>query len=108
MLDVPDEVRRRVLADGNGGWLDEVPRLADSIARDWSLTLGASLRGGVSSLVVEASLNDGTAAVLKIGVPGSGRELGYEATVLRLAGGDACARLLRADLERSGWQPGLG
>jgi len=100
-LDVPDELRRRVLADGNEGWLDELPLLAGSIARDWSLTLGASLRGGgVSSLVVEASLNDGTAAVLKIGVPGSGRELGYEATVLRLADGDPCARLLRADPDR--------
>jgi streptomycin 6-kinase len=64
------------------------------------LTIGATLRGGHAALVVEATLADGTAAVLKVGVPGTRRELGFEATALRLAGGDGCARLLRGDLHR--------
>jgi hypothetical protein len=99
-LDVPDEVRNKVVADGNAAWLDELPSVVESVARDWSLTIGGTLRGGHAALVVEASLADGTAAVLKVGVPGTRRELGFEAAVLRVAEGDGCASLLRDDLDR--------
>jgi streptomycin 6-kinase len=99
-IEVPDEVRRRVIADGNATWLDELPSVVESLARDWSLTIGAPLRGGVNAFVAEATGSDGTAAVLKIGAPGTRHELGFEATTLRLADGDGCARLLRLDLNR--------
>jgi streptomycin 6-kinase len=99
-LDVPDEVRNKVVADGNAAWLDELPSVVESLARDWSLTVGATLRGGHAALVVEASLADETAAVLKVGVPGTRRELAFEAAALRLADGDGCASLLRDDLDR--------
>jgi streptomycin 6-kinase len=99
-LDVPDEVRNKVVADGNAAWLDDVPSVVESLAEDWSLTIGATLRGGHAALVVEASLADGTAAVLKVSVPGSRRELGFEAVVLSLANGDGCASLFRDDLDR--------
>ncbi len=99
-LDVPDEVRRRVVADGNAGWFDHLPSVVDSLKRDWSLTIGATLRGGVNALVVEVTLADGTAAVLKVGVPGTRSELGFEAAVLRLADGEGCAQLFRDDLDR--------
>jgi streptomycin 6-kinase len=97
-LDIPDQLRRTVVADGNEPWLDELPGVLDSLARTWSLTIGASLAGGHAALVVEATLLDGTPAVLKIGVPG--RDLGPEATVLRLANGAGCATLLHEDLGR--------
>src|SRR3954454_8938836 len=100
MLDIPHEVWNKVIADGNAAWLDELPSVVESLAQEWSLTIGATLRGGHAAFVVEATLADGTAAVLKVGVPGTRRELGYEATVLRLADGDGCARLLRDDLDR--------
>jgi streptomycin 6-kinase len=100
MLDVPDEVRNKVIADGNTAWLDELPSVVESLSRDWSLTIGGTLRGGHAALVVEATLADGTEAVLKVGVPGSRRDLTFEATVLRLADGDGCASLLRDDLDR--------
>lgn len=100
MLDVPDEVRNKVVAEGNAAWLDELPSIVASLEQDWSLTVGAALRGGHAALVVEATLDDGTAAVLKIGVPGTRRELGLEAAVLRLVNGDGCASLLRDDLDR--------
>jgi streptomycin 6-kinase len=99
-LNVPDEVRSKVVADGNAAWLNELPSVVESLARDWSLTIGATLRGGHAALVVEASLADETAAVLKIGVPGTRRDLGFEAAALRLADGDGCASLLRDDLDR--------
>lgn len=100
-LDVPDEVRRKVLAEGNGAWLDELPSIVESLARDWSLTIGGPLLGGHAAYVVEATLADGSAAVLKVGVPGTERNLGVEATALRIVDGDGCARLLRDDLDRS-------
>ncbi len=58
-----------------------------------SLTIGATMRGGHTALVVEATLADGAPSVLKIGVPGYRRQLGFEATVLDLAAGKSCARL---------------
>ncbi len=101
MLDIPDEVRNKVIADGNASWLDELPSVVESLAQDWSFAVGASLRGGHAALVVEGILADGTAAVLKVGVPGTRRDLTFEATALRLAEGSGCARLLRDDLDRS-------
>jgi streptomycin 6-kinase len=38
-LDVPEEVRNKVLADGNEAWFDGLPPVLESLARDWSLTL---------------------------------------------------------------------
>ena len=99
-LEVPDAVRNKVVADGNAAWLDELPSVVESLAQDWSLTIGAPLRGGHAALVVEASLADGTAAVLKVGVPGTRQELAFEAAALRLADGEGCASLLRDDLDR--------
>jgi streptomycin 6-kinase len=101
MLDVPDEVRNKVIADGNAGWLDELPSVVESLAQEWSLAIGATLRGGHAALVVEATLADGTAAVLKVGVPRSRGALTFEATALRLADGDGCASLLRDDPGRN-------
>ena len=51
-LDVPDEVRSQALADGDAAWLDGLPSVLDSLARDWSLTIGATMRGGHAALVV--------------------------------------------------------
>ena len=100
-IDVPDEVTSKVLAEGGGAWLNELPEILASLARDWSLAIGATLRGGHAALVVEADLADGTAAVLKVGVPGTGPGLGFEATALRTIDGDGCALLFREDLTRS-------
>lgn len=99
-LDIPDEVRNKVVADGNAAWLQELPSVVQVLAEAWSLTIGATLRGGHAALVVEAMLPDGTPAVLKVGVPGTGRTLTFEATALRLADGHGSVRLLRVDLDR--------
>lgn len=98
--DVPDEVRSMALADGHASWLDDLPSLLDSLAHDWSLTIGATMRGGSGALVVETTLADGSPAVLKVGVPRTHRQLGFEATVLELAAGKNCARLIHRDLTR--------
>jgi streptomycin 6-kinase len=58
------------------------------------------LHGGHSAFVAEATTSDGTPAVLKVGVPANSTQLRCEATVLRLADGDGCAQVFRADLDR--------
>ena len=97
-LDIPDQVRKAVKADGNESWLDELPGVVDSLAREWSLMIGSSFAGGHGALVVAVTLADGTSAVLKVGVPG--RDVGQEAMMLRLANGAGCAKLLREDVAR--------
>src|SRR5688572_6528541 len=59
MLDVPDEVRNKVVSEGNAAWLDELPAIVASLASDWSLTIGGTLRGGHAAFVVEATIDDG-------------------------------------------------
>lgn len=99
-LVLPEELRKRSTLIGETAWLDELPAIVAGLARDWSLTVGATRFGGTEALVVEATLDDGTAAALKVGPPQDRDDLGREATVLRLADGEGCVRLLRDDLDR--------
>ena len=100
-IDVPLTLRRARAAAGETAWLDALPELVGEMASRWSLTIGRSCDGfGVNALVVEAITSDGTAVVLKVAPPGDARKLGFEATVLRLAVGDGCVRLLDDDLDR--------
>src|SRR3954453_2528932 len=100
MLEVPEIVRNNALAEGYAVWLDELPGLVESLADDWSLTIGAALHGGHAAFVAEVTTSDGTQAVLKAGGPGDRSQLRYGSTVLRTADGDGCAQLLRDDLDR--------
>lgn len=100
-IDVPNSLRKARTAAGEAGWLDALPGLVSEMASQWSLAIGRSCDGfGMNALVVEVMTADGTAAVLKLAPPGDAEELGFEATVLRLADGDGCVRLLSADLGR--------
>ncbi len=54
-VDIPDQVRKTVMADGNGSWLDELPGLTDSLAQKWSLMIGPSLVGSHVALAVEVA-----------------------------------------------------
>lgn len=58
---------------------------------------GGAYLGGTEAYVAAATLADGTPAVLKLAVPREGEHARREITVLRLADGQGCARLLRAD-----------
>ncbi len=97
---MPEIVRNYALAEGYAVWLDELPGLVQSLAEDWSLTIGATLHGGHAAFVAEVTTSEATRAVLKVGVPGDRSELQCEAAVLRLADGDGCAQLLGDDLDR--------
>ena len=89
-------MRRKALALGAGEWLESLPALLADLAGEWSLRLGRVFEDATEALVVEA-LPD---AVLKLAIPGHEVAVHHEITVLRLAAGDGCAALLRADEAR--------
>ena len=97
---VPEVVRNKARAHGADDWLDGLPALVAELERAWSLRVGRPLAGGTEAFVAEATLADATPAVLKLLIPRPGDDVGNEITALRLAGGEGCARLLRADAAR--------
>ncbi len=96
---VPEVVRNKALTAGAAAWLDELPGLIASLERDWGITVGRPFPDATEAFVAAAS-GPGPAAVLKLMIPRPGDHARREITVLRLAAGDGCARLLRADEAR--------
>ena len=100
MIEVSAVVRNKARAAGADDWLERLPALVSSLEADWSIAVGRPYGGGSEAFVAEASLGDGTPAVLKVLVPGAGNDPFNEATVLRLAGGDGCPTLYQYDTDR--------
>jgi streptomycin 6-kinase len=98
--DLPDVVRRRALEVGAQAWLDALPELVASLRHEWRFSLGRTRSGGTEAFVAEATLADGTAAVLKLLVPGVDESFRHEITALELADGSGCAKLFRSDAAR--------
>ncbi len=100
MTSVPATVRKHAIAGGHEGWLEQLPTLVAELEREWAITVGRSYDGGNEAFVADARLDDGSGAVLKVFIPRDDDSVRNEVTVLRLADGDGCARLLRSDLSR--------
>jgi streptomycin 6-kinase len=96
---VPEVVRNKALAAGAAVWLDGLPGLIADLERDWGITVGTPFPDATEAFVAEVS-GPGRGAVLKLMIPRPGDHARNEVTVLRLAGGDGCVRLLRADEAR--------
>jgi streptomycin 6-kinase len=114
-LAVPAVVRNKAAALGASAWLDALPDLVTALEEEWSVTAGAAFADATEAFVAEARQADGTPAVLKLliprpaggapsspaGMPGLSTDVTRnEITVLRLASGSGCARLLRSDESR--------
>jgi streptomycin 6-kinase len=93
-------VREKALAAGARQWLDDLPELVEGLQRDWSIRVGRPYHDATEAFVARARQSDGTPAVLKLMVPRATDAAGHEITALRLAGGEGCVRLLRADAAR--------
>ena len=98
--DVPAVVREKAAAFGADAWLDALPALVAGLERDWKITVGEPYPDSTEAFVVRAACADGTLAVLKLLLPRSAQAAEREITVLQLAGGDGCVRLLRHDASR--------
>jgi streptomycin 6-kinase len=99
-LRVPDVVANAAAACGAGGWLRDLPGLIAELEAEWSVSVGRPFPHSSEAFVAEASLADGTPAVLKLLIPQDGAAGRHEITMLRLAGGRGCAGLLRDDAAR--------
>jgi streptomycin 6-kinase len=97
---IPAVLRNKALAYGAGQWLKELPDLLSSLERDWLIKVGDPLSGGTEAFVAQATLDDGTSAVLKLVVPRAGNAARNEILALRLARGEGCVQLLRDDVSR--------
>jgi streptomycin 6-kinase len=100
MVEVPPVVRSKARVAGAEPWLAELPALIADLERSWSITVGDAFTEGTEAYVAAATRADGTPAVLKLVVPRAGDDAVNEITVLRLAGGDGCVRLIREDVAR--------
>jgi streptomycin 6-kinase len=97
-IEVPATVRSTARSVGADDWLAGLPALVDRLERAWDITVGAPYEDATEAYVAAATLAGGEPAVLKLTVPRvHGRHAGNEMTVLRLAGGQGCVRLLRHD-----------
>jgi streptomycin 6-kinase len=79
-------------------WLAALPTVLDQVLAAWELTLVATFDLSMN-WVGEVRRADGSAAVLKLGVPQAGH-LAHEATALAFFGGHGAVRLLAEDRER--------
>jgi streptomycin 6-kinase len=98
---VPAAFARTVAAVfGSDGerWLAALPTVLDRVLAAWGLTLVATFELSMN-WVGEVRRADGSAAVLKLGVPQAGH-LAHEATALAFFGGHGAVRLLAEDRER--------
>ena len=69
-IDVPDAVRITARAHGAIGaqWLADLPAIFEELERRWDMAVGATLSGGTAGCVAEATMADGTAAVVKVAI----------------------------------------
>ena len=99
-VELPAVVRNKALVANATDWLDQLPALVTALEREWRIVVGRLFTDATEALVAEATLEDGTDAVIKLIVPRDGDATRNEITVLRLAHGDGCVRLLRDDVDR--------
>ncbi len=85
--------------DGGADWLERLPRLVAECAEEWSLRLGTPFEPATISLVVPATLPDGSTAVLKLAFPEP--ESAQEPDALAAWNGRGAVRLLARDQARS-------
>src|SRR3954447_1535813 len=100
MVDIPDVVRKKARAVGADAWVDELPALVAALETEWQIVVGRAYRDSTEAYGPEGTLPDGTPAVLKLLVPRDGDAAAHEATVLRIAAGEGCPRLLGDDVAR--------
>ncbi|MCB0216593.1 MAG: phosphotransferase [Chloroflexi bacterium] len=83
---------------GARAWIDALPDRITDLGADWRIAVGAPLPDLTYHLVMEATLEDGRSAILKLGPPD--RERSTEILALEAYAGRGAARLLAADAER--------
>lgn len=97
-INVPARIRSNVVklfGDRGLTWIETAPKLAESLAVQWDLTLGTAFADGSHSLVLPAVRADDSRAALKI--PFQDTENYGESAALRAYDGDGAVRLYEFD-----------
>lgn len=100
MIEIPPVVASKARAVGATEWLAALPGVIAGLEHDWGLQLGTPFAGATEAYVAPATMADGTPAVLKLLMPRDEADADHELAVLRIADGDGCVRLHRADPQR--------
>jgi streptomycin 6-kinase len=100
VVEVPRVVRAKAEAAGAGVWLRGLPDLVASLESEWGIRVGDAFEDATEAFVACATLDDGTAAVLKLVVPRRSADADHEIIVLRHCAGEGCVSLLRDDIGR--------
>ncbi len=94
---VPENLEKGIKHFGEDGirWLNDLPTIILDIKRKWHIRIGKAFdHGGEVSWVAPVELEDGSEAVLKIGIPHD--EARYESNALRFLDEQSAIRLLQA------------
>ena len=97
-ISLEDEFKRRITGvwgEEGRAWLGRLPTLVTTCQEQWGLSINASLPDLSYNFVAPAIRDDGTEAILKIGVPN--KELTTEIKALQLYGGKNAVKLLEAE-----------
>lgn len=91
---VPDAVSKRAHAIGRIGvdWLAKLDAIGIALSQRWQITVGQPFNGGTESVVLPATLQDGSQAIVKIGLP-SVCDTSIEAHILNLAQGNRVCKV---------------
>jgi streptomycin 6-kinase len=100
MYAVSEVVRNKAAVAGADAWVDELPDLVASLADEWGFAAVRPMDGGTESFVLEVRQSGGAMAVLKLLVPRDLDAAAHEISVLQLAEGQGCPRLLDHDRDR--------
>jgi streptomycin 6-kinase len=98
MTTIPAGLRWLGESEGGRSWLEALPNLVEECVERWSLRVGTPYADSYVSLVLPATVPDGTSVVLKVQFPH--RESEHEAAALALWDGDGAVRLLEHDSRR--------
>jgi streptomycin 6-kinase len=79
--------------------LADLPDLVAGLAARWGLTVGGAFADATEAVVLAATREDGTAAVLKLLIPRERPVAVFEIAFLERAAGEGCARVLDHDGE---------
>ena len=99
---LPNAVRLRAAAVGKQGtdWLAQLDSAIAALAQKWQVTFGLPLNGSTESVVLPATLQDGSQAIVKFGLP-TICDTALEAHILNLANGRGYVECLQHDAEHN-------
>jgi streptomycin 6-kinase len=100
-MNLPDSFHKTIIdlyAEQGTTWLIQLPDLIADLEARWSIRVLPNFKELSYNYVAPVVARDGTAAVLKLGVPN--RELVTECEALRMYAGQGVVQLYQADLER--------